>query len=199
MSAGHVPEKYELWSLNAQGVREVHPFARVRLFDDLTEDTFRTTFCNSRRCRIPFIGQRSLNGSVQFIRFADVTSDSTSNIISNRNIFVHPWGNYPTLIRPTCSKYTCRAYVPITCQKGLIQRCNHERLRLTWVERKIVAFERQLARVCQDMSDDVAANYVFPSLNNALGMASPANSPISSLSNDTDSCDDWVHFGGSIH
>ena len=35
-----VPEKYELLSLKAQGVREVHPFARVRIFDDFTEDTF---------------------------------------------------------------------------------------------------------------------------------------------------------------
>ena len=24
---GRVPEKYELWSMNAQGVRKVHPFA----------------------------------------------------------------------------------------------------------------------------------------------------------------------------
>ena len=43
---GRVPEKYELWSLNALGVYEVHPFARVRLFDDFTEDTFWTTFYN---------------------------------------------------------------------------------------------------------------------------------------------------------
>ena len=92
---GWVPEKYELWSLNAQGVREDHPFARVTFFDDFKEDTFRTMFYNSRRCRIPFIRRRLLNGSVQFICFADVTSDSTSNIISTRNIFVHTWGNYP--------------------------------------------------------------------------------------------------------
>ena len=130
-----------------------------------------------------------MNGSVQFIRFADVTSDSTSNIISTRNIFVHLWGDCPNLIGPTCSNYTCRAYVPITIQKGFNQRCNHERLRLKWVERKRVAFERHLARVRQDMSDDVAENYTFPPLNNALGMASPANSPRSSLSNDTDSCE----------
>ena len=89
-------------------------------------------------------------------------------------------------------------YVTITCQKGFIQRCNHERLRLKWVERKRVAFERQLARVRQDMSDDVTANYVFPFLNYALGMDSLANSPRSSLSNDTKSCDDWVHVGVSI-
>ena len=41
---GQVPEEYELWSLNAQGVREVRPFAWVRLYDDLREDTFLTTF-----------------------------------------------------------------------------------------------------------------------------------------------------------
>ena len=123
-----MPDKYELCSLNAQLFREVHPFARVRLFDNFREDTLWTTFYNSRRCRIPFIRQRSLNGSVQFIRFANVTSDSTSNIISTQNIFVHTWDNYPTMIGSTCSNYTCRAYVPINCQRGFNQRYNHELL-----------------------------------------------------------------------
>ena len=111
---GRVPEKYEIWSMIAQGVREVHTLAWVRIFDDFTEDNFQTTFYNSQRCRIPFIGRRLLNGSADFIRFTNVTSDSTLNIISTRNIFVHPWGNYPTLIGPTCSNYTCRAYVQPT-------------------------------------------------------------------------------------
>ena len=124
---------------------------------------------------------------------------STSNIIYTQNIFILPLGNYPTFIRPTLSYYTCRVYVPITCQKGFNQRCNHERLHIKWVKRKRVAFDRHLAILCQDMSDDVAANYTFPPLNNALGVAFPANSPRSSLSNDTDSCDNWVHVGGSIH
>ena len=170
---GRVPEKYELWGLNTQGVREVHPFARVKLFDNFTEDTYRSTFFNSRGCRIPFIGRRSPNGSVQFIRFVDVMSDSTSNIISTRNIFVHPWGNYPTLIGPTCSNYTCRAYVPITCQKGFNQRCDHERLRLKWVEQKIVSSERHFVRVSQDKIDDVTANYVSPLLELCFGYAPP--------------------------
>ena len=87
--------------MNAQGFGEVRPFDRVRLFDDFCEDTFRTTFFNSRRSRIPFIGQILLNGSVQFLRFSDVTSDSTKEVISTRNIFVHEWGNYPTMIGPT--------------------------------------------------------------------------------------------------
>ena len=37
---GWVPEMYELWALNAQGVLEVHSFAQIRLFDDFREDTF---------------------------------------------------------------------------------------------------------------------------------------------------------------
>ena len=111
---GRVSERYEVWILNAQGVREVHPIARVKHFDAFAEDTFWTTFYNSRRCRIPFIGCRSVNGSVEFIRFADVIADIVLNIISTRNIFVHPWSKYPTLIGQACSKYTCRAYIPIT-------------------------------------------------------------------------------------
>ena len=104
---GRVPDEYELWSLNAQGVREVHPFARVRLFNDFTEDSFWTNFYNLQRCLIPFIGQRSLNCSVKFILFDDVTSDSTSDNISTRNIFVHAWGNYPTMIGPTLCMGGC--------------------------------------------------------------------------------------------
>ena len=64
---GRVTERYKLWSLNAQGVCEVHPIARVKLFDDFAEDNFRSNFINSRRCRILFIGQRLVNGSVEFI------------------------------------------------------------------------------------------------------------------------------------
>ena len=159
---GRVPERYELWSMNAQGFREVHPFARVRIFDNFYEDTFRNNFFNSRRCRIPFISQKLLNGSVEFIRFANVTSYITKDVISTRNIFVHEWGSNPTMIGPTCSSYTCRAYIPITSQKGFRKRCNHKRLRLKWVEGKRVALECHIARFRQDMRDDVAANYTPP-------------------------------------
>ena len=73
---GRVPKRYKVWSLNAQGVREVHPFARIRLLDEFREDNFKTFFFNSQRCCIPFISQISLNGSVKFIRFTNVTSDT---------------------------------------------------------------------------------------------------------------------------
>ena len=187
-----VPERYEVWSLNAHRVRKVHLTARVKLFDLFAEETFRSTFFNSRRCHVQFNGCRSVNGSIEFIRFADVIAVSTSNIISTRNIFVHPWGKYPTLISPACSEYTCRAYIPITCQKGFNQRCDHERLRLLWVERRIISSERNLARICDHMSDDVAMNYVFPPFNDVLCMGSSDNSPRSSLPNHIEFCDDWI-------
>ena len=39
---GRLPERYEVWSLNAQVVRGVHPFAQVKLFDDFAEYNFRS-------------------------------------------------------------------------------------------------------------------------------------------------------------
>ena len=46
---GWVLERYKLWSLKAQGVFEVHPFAQIRLLDDFREDTSKTTFFNLQR------------------------------------------------------------------------------------------------------------------------------------------------------
>ena len=130
---GRAPERYEVWRLNRDGVREVHATARVKLFTLFDENTFRSTFYDSRRCRDPFIGHKGLNGSVKFIRYSDVTSDSSCHIISTKNIFIHSWGQNKTMIGPTCSNYTCRAYVPITCQEGFNKRCEHERRRLLFV------------------------------------------------------------------
>ena len=44
---GQVPERYEVWSLNRDGVREVHTNARVKLFTLFDENTFRSTFYDS--------------------------------------------------------------------------------------------------------------------------------------------------------
>ena len=94
---GRVPEMYELWDLNASGVFEVRPFARVRLLDNFRADTFQTTLFNLQRCRIPFVGRRSLNNSVEFIRFVHVNFDSEV-VIFTPNIFVHNWGTNPTMM-----------------------------------------------------------------------------------------------------
>ena len=124
-----VPKMYKIWALNAQGVREVHLFAQVRFFNNFIEDTFKTFFFNSRRFRIPFTGQRSLKNSVEFIRFAQITLN-VEVVIYTPNIFVHNWGTNPTMIYPTVSNITRRAYNHITTQRVFVLQCNHERLRL---------------------------------------------------------------------
>ena len=166
---GRVPEMYELLDLNAHGVREVHPFARVQLFDNFREDNFNTFFFNYQRCRIPFVGWRSLNNSVEFLRFVHVNSDSEV-VIYTPNIFVRDWGNNPTMIYPTVSSITRCAYDPITIQHGLVLQCNHERLRLKRVERKHIGLENHLTRICQDTRDNVVNNACYPA-NHALGDA----------------------------
>ena len=45
---GWVPEDFELWDLAEDGVRKVHPSARVKLLDNFREDTFPTHFVNAR-------------------------------------------------------------------------------------------------------------------------------------------------------
>ena len=144
-----------------------------------------------------FIGRRSVNGSVEFIQFSNIAEDSTSDIISTRNIFVHCWGEYPTLIDPPCSRYTCRAYVPITSQKGFDQRYEHERLCLLFSDRKRTASRRNFSSVRDIRRDDVTMGYDFPPGIDLLGGASPANSPRSLRSNHSDSGDEWVHIDGS--
>ena len=61
---GRVPECYDLWALAEDGVREVHPYTRVRLLSEFREDTFHTHFFNSRRFQIPFLGRRAVKKSV---------------------------------------------------------------------------------------------------------------------------------------
>ena len=46
--------------------------------------------------------------------------------------------------------------------------------------------------VRDDLSDDVAMNYTFPPVNDALGMGSSDNSPRSSLPNNIEFHDDWI-------
>ena len=102
------------------------------------------------------------------------------------------------MIWPTCSNYTCRAYVPITCQKGFNKRCEHERRRLLLVERKIIDFERHLDMVRDQLSDEFAMNYNFPPVNDALAMGSSDNSPRSSLPNNIEFRDNWIYVKVSV-
>ena len=92
--------------------------------------------------------------------FALPTSLRLLKLSCTLQIFLFMIGvQYPTVINPTVSNFTRRAYDPITTQRGLVLRCNHERLRLKRVERKRIGLENHLARICQNICDDVAAIY----------------------------------------
>ena len=83
------------------------------------------------------------------------------------------------MIPPNVSNITRRAYnVPVTFQ-GLVLKSNHKRLRLKCFESIQIRVEELLARICQDISDEVRANFRV-AVRNDLG---------ASLSNYSDSDD----------
>ena len=180
---GRVPEAFELRALADDIICEVHPYARVKLRSEFREDNFQTFFFNAPLLQIPFLGCRGLNASVKFLDVFRVTQHVGSRVAYTPNIFVHSWGVNPTdTIPANVSTMTRCAYDPIRSFHGFVLRSNHERLRLKRIELKHIRFEELLARIYQDVHDDVAANVHAP-VNNALGDA---------LSNDSDSDDGWL-------
>ena len=87
---GQVPEAFELWALADNGVREVHPYSRVKIISEFREDNFHTHFFNARGSQIPFFGCRSMNMSAEFIDVVRTTQHVQSCAASwIRNILVH--------------------------------------------------------------------------------------------------------------
>ena len=153
---GRVPEAYELWALAEDRVSEVHPYARVEILSNFMEDTFHTHFFNTRRFQIPFLGRRSANMSVEFLDVASTTQQVRSCVASwTKKPFVHSWGTYPTMIYPNVSTITGRAYNVTVTPHTLVLQANHKRLRLKRVEWRQICHEELLARICQDIRDEV--------------------------------------------
>ena len=125
-----------------------------------------------------------MNESVKLLDVVRTTQHVQSRVSYTPNIFVHSWGVNPTDTTPANISTTTRhAYDPIVSFHGFILRSNHERLRLKRIEFKYIRVEEYLARICQDVSDEVSAN-ARDSVNNALGDA---------LSNDSESDDGWLN------
>ena len=111
-----LPEVHELWALAEDGVREVHPYTKVRLLDDLREDNFHTHFFSKQQFRIHFLGRIYVNMSVKFIDATLATQQVGSRVASwTENFDVHSWGPYPTMIPHTVSTIKRHANnVPVT-------------------------------------------------------------------------------------
>ena len=61
---GRVPEAFELCALAEDGVREVHPYARVKLLSEFREDTFQTFFFSALRPKKGIWNRRALKKKV---------------------------------------------------------------------------------------------------------------------------------------
>ena len=128
--------------------------------------------------------RRALNYSVEFIDVVRTTQHVESCVDYTLNIIVHSWGVNPTdTISSNVSTITRRAYDPICSFHVFVLQSNHEPLRLKIIELKRIRFKELLARIFQDVRDDVAAN-VRDYVNNALG---------DDLSNDSDSNGGWLN------
>ena len=86
------------------------------------------------------------------------------------------------MIPANVSNITRRAYDHICSLHRFVLRSNHDRLRLKQIELKRIRFDELLARICQDVRDDVPTNVCAP-VNIALG---------DDLSNDPNSDDGWI-------
>ena len=129
------------------------------------------------------MGCRAVNDSVEFIDIVRTNQHVGIRVVFTPNIFVHSWGVNPTdMIPANVSTITRRAYDPIVSFRGFILRSNHKRLRLKHIELKCIRVKEYLARIRQDVRDEVAANARAP-VNIALGGA---------LSNDSDFNDGWL-------
>ena len=64
---GREPKIHELWTFSEDGNREVHPFAQIKISDDFTGEMFHTEFFSVKGSRVAFLGQISVNGSVEWL------------------------------------------------------------------------------------------------------------------------------------
>ena len=112
-----------------------------------------------------------MNNSVEFLDDFRTTQHVRSRVNYTPNLFVHSWGINPTdILPPNVSNITRRDHDPIVNFHGFVLQSNHNRLRLKCIELKRIRVEEYIARICQDGSDEVAANVRAP-VNNALGDA----------------------------
>ena len=103
--------------------------------------------------------------------------------ITLQTYFFHSWGVNPTYKIPAnVSTITRRAYDPFRSFYRFVLRSNHECIRLKRIELKHIRFKELLARIRQDVRDEVVENVCSPA-NYALGDA---------LSNDFDSNEGWL-------
>ena len=142
---GQEPEIYELWTLSDDGICKVHPYARVQIINNFIG---KTKLFNAQVVRIPFLGRRSVNISVQWL---DVPQPFGETVIATaswtENIYVNLWGTNPTII----------TNVPINLE-DFARRVRDDLLNTNRVERIQTLQQETIARCLSDPCDEVLSD-----------------------------------------
>ena len=89
---GQETKIYELWNFAKDGTHKFHPFARIKISDDFTRETFHTNFVSVKGRRVALLGQRSVNESVEWIDVPQPFCDTgLATAAWAENLYVDPW------------------------------------------------------------------------------------------------------------
>ena len=161
---GRKPKIYELWTFADDGIREVHPYARVQISDDFIGETFHTHFFNARSFQITFLCRRSVNGSVQWLNFPQPFGETgIATAAWTENIYVNLWGINPTRIPDvlinqgaTFPNVPINLHTVACCARDDILRYNR-------VERRQTLQKELHAQILSDIHDKVLSNDSYDS------------------------------------
>ena len=138
---------------------EIHPYARVQISNNFIGENFHTQFFNAQEVRIPFLGRRSVNGSVQWLDVPWSFSETgISTAAWTENTFFNLWGTNPTMISIVpIIRRTTFPDVPINL-RAVSRRACHDRFQRNCVER-IQTLQRELhTRIILDIHDKVLSD-----------------------------------------
>ena len=104
---GREPQIHKLWIFAEDSItREVHPFARIDV-GDFRVDYFRTAYATEIGRRVYIYGQKSINGSVEWLGVPALSCGTGFTWTENILVPNSRWGdggNYETWASATCSR-----------------------------------------------------------------------------------------------
>ena len=144
---GREPKIYDLWTFAEDGTRKVHQFARVQISEDFTGETFHTHFSNAKAVRIPFLGRRSVNESVQWIDVPRPFFETgVATAAWTEDLYVNPLYHVYSHVMSPDNPISLRAAA---------RRVRYDLLRANCVERFQTLLRETISRCLSDTCDEV--------------------------------------------
>ena len=156
---GREPEIYGLWTFADDGIHEVHLYVWVKISDKFIGETFHTHFSNAWEVQIPFLGRRSVNGSVQWLDVPQPFGETgIATAAWTENIYVNLWGANPTRI-PNVPINRRATFTNVPIYLRAVARRSREKL--LWdnrVERRKTLHRELHARILLDIREEVLSD-----------------------------------------